>query len=303
MKKILITGGTVFVSKYLAEYFAQRDNEVFVFNRNTHPQVNGTQLIQGDKNEVCKEFKNHSFDLVIAVNIYTAAEMRKLLDGLGEIGDFVFISSSAVYPETTPLPFQETDPTGTNSIWGIYGTNKIAAEQLLLERVPNAYILRPPYFYGKYQNLYREGFVFDCAMQHQPFYLPKDGKMPLQFYHVSDLCKLIDALLLQKPGQHILNVGNKKIVDVNEFVEICYRIVGTELEKIYVDASHSQRSYFPFHDYTYYLDVTKQYEIFPSEIPLEEGLREDFEYYRDHQNEVMKKNAYFEYIEANFKKH
>ena len=301
MKKILITGGTVFVSKYLAEYFAHAGNEVFVFNRDTHPQVNGVHLIKGDKHEVCGEFRNHRFDLVLAVNIYTADEMRNLLDGLGEIGDFVFISSSAVYPETTPLPFKETDPTGVNTIWGDYGTNKIAAEQQLLDRLPNAYVLRPPYFYGKYQNLYREGFVFDCAMKKMPFYIPKDGKMPLQFYHVHDLCKIIGALIAKKPREHILNVGNKEIVDINTFVEICYDIVGTKLQKVYVDASHGQRSYFPFHDYAYSLNVTKQYEIISDTVPLYDGLKEYFDYYKDHQNEVMKKTSYFEYIEKYLK--
>ncbi len=33
--KILVTGGTVFVSKFIAEYFASRGNEVYVLNRNT----------------------------------------------------------------------------------------------------------------------------------------------------------------------------------------------------------------------------------------------------------------------------
>lgn len=38
-KKILITGGTTFVSKYAAEYFVNAGYEVYVLNRNTKPQV------------------------------------------------------------------------------------------------------------------------------------------------------------------------------------------------------------------------------------------------------------------------
>ena len=38
MKKILVTGGTVFVSRYVAEYFAKQGNQVFVLNRNSRPQ-------------------------------------------------------------------------------------------------------------------------------------------------------------------------------------------------------------------------------------------------------------------------
>ena len=39
MKKILVTGGTTFVSKYVAEYFVNVGYEVFVLNRNSKPQV------------------------------------------------------------------------------------------------------------------------------------------------------------------------------------------------------------------------------------------------------------------------
>ena len=41
MKKILVTGGTVFVSRFIAEYYATKDHEVFVLNRNTRPQRQG----------------------------------------------------------------------------------------------------------------------------------------------------------------------------------------------------------------------------------------------------------------------
>lgn len=297
MKKILVTGGTLFVSRYVAEYYIAAGNEVYVFNRNTHPQPDGTKLISGDKTQLNPQLKEHSFDIVIAVNIYTETEMKNLLDSLGDFREIIFISSSAVYPETTKLPFKVGDPVGRNSIWGDYGSNKIAAEKILQSRCPDAYILRPPYFYGKYQNIYREGFVFDCAMRKMPFYIPEDGTMPLQFYNVSDLCSFMDKIITDKPKQKIYNVGNREVVDINTFVEICYDIAGTKLEKRFVDNSHNQRSYFPFHKYGYNLDVEPQYDLVPDTISLYDGLKEDFSYYINHQDEVMKKNSYFEYIE------
>ncbi len=38
MKKILITGGTVFVSRYAAEYYIAKGYDVYVLNRNSRPQ-------------------------------------------------------------------------------------------------------------------------------------------------------------------------------------------------------------------------------------------------------------------------
>ena len=48
MKKILVTGGTTFVSKYVAKYFVNMGYEVYVLNRNTKSQVRGVKLIEGD---------------------------------------------------------------------------------------------------------------------------------------------------------------------------------------------------------------------------------------------------------------
>lgn len=41
MRNILVTGGTVFVSRYIAEYFVEKGNHVYVLNRNSKPQSEG----------------------------------------------------------------------------------------------------------------------------------------------------------------------------------------------------------------------------------------------------------------------
>ena len=48
MKKVLVTGGTVFVSRYIAEYYAKKGFEVYVLNRNTKTQSEGVKLICAD---------------------------------------------------------------------------------------------------------------------------------------------------------------------------------------------------------------------------------------------------------------
>ncbi len=304
MRKILVTGGTIFVSRYIAEYYAnfipeydcEEKCEVYVMNRNTHDQVEGVTLIECDKNNIGNKLANYDFDLVIAVNIYTRDEMKNLIDGLNQIKDFVFISSSAVYPETLPQPFTEEQETGRNSIWGDYGTNKIGAEQYLTEHVPQAYILRPPYLYGKMNNIYREAFVFDCALVERPFYIPNDGSMKLQFFNTKDLCRFIDILMRVHPEQRIFNVGNPQADDINSFVKACYKTVGTELKIVNVGPEHAQRSYFPFHDYSYVLDVSKMSELMPETTPLSEGLKDSYKWYRLNSEAVYKKPL-MEYID------
>ena len=160
--KILVTGGTVFVSRYMAEYYSGKGHEVYVLNRNTRPQPPNTTLIQADRHDLGNILRPYSFDLVIDT-AYTARDVNTLLDALSSVSDYILISSSVVYPETAPQPFAEESPTGPNRYWGKYGTDKIEAETALLKRVPGAYVLRPPYLYGHMNNVYREAFVFDCA--------------------------------------------------------------------------------------------------------------------------------------------
>ncbi len=298
MKKILVTGGTTFVSKYTATYFAERGYDVSVLNRGTKTQVPGVNLIKCDRHELGDLIKEQSFDAVLDITSYNANDINDLLDGLGSFGTYIFISSSAVYPETGAQPFKEENELAENKFWGRYGTDKIAAEKALLARVPNAYILRPPYLYGPMNNVYREAFVFDCARNDRKFYLPGDGSMKLQFFHVDDLCKLMEIIITDKPEEHILNVGNDDAVTVKDWVEICYECVGKKPEFVNVTADIEQRLYFSFYNYEYYLDVSKMLKLLPSTIDLKDGLSGCALWYDENESEVRKKPM-MEFIDAN----
>lgn len=300
MKKILVTGGTVFVSKYVAEYFAKKGNEVYVLNRNTRKQPEGTHLICTDRHNLGDVLKGYHFDAVLDVTSYNQEDVAHLLDGLAEFEQYIFISSSAVYPETLPQPFHEVQECGANSIWGTYGTDKLAAEKYLHSRVPGAYILRPPYLYGPMQNLYREPFVFDCANQDREFFVPKDGNMPLQFFYIEDLCHFMETLLEKQPAQRIFNVGNPETVTINEWVDLCYQAAGKTPELRCVHENHGQREYFCFHDYGYVLDVSAQQALMPETKPLLAGLRDSYQWYMAHEEDVPKRN-YINFIEENLK--
>lgn len=268
-----------------------------MLNRNTRQQSKGVKLIEADRHDLGDCLKKYSFDAVIDTG-YTADDVNALLDALNVYGEYVFISSSAVYPEYAKQPFQENMKLGENKIWGKYGNNKIEAEQALLKRNPNAYILRPPYLYGQMNNVYREAFVFDCALADRKFYIPQNGEMKLQFFHVHDLCRFIDVILERKPSQHIFNVGNEKAVSIREWVEICYHVAGKQVDFVNVEKDIEQRNYFSFYNYEYYLDVSGQYERMPKVKPLYDGLNEAFEWYINNQNQVNKKPL-IDFIDSN----
>ena len=295
---ILITGGTVFASRFTAEYFCGKGHNVYVLNRGNNVQSPNVIHIKGNRHNLGDDLKKYHFDAVLDVTAYNYDDVKSLIEGLGSYDQYIFISSSAVYPETLKQLFHEQQICGANSYWGDYGTNKIAAEKYVLENVKHAYILRPPYLYGPMNNVYREAFVFECAENDSPFFIPKDGTMPLQFFHIEDMCRFIEILLDKKPSEQIYNVGNTETVSINKWVELCYKVLNKEPVIKYVDGSVPQRSYFPFLDYAYVLDVTRQNELMKDTIPLFDGLCESYEWYKNNK-ELVRRKPLMEYIKEN----
>ncbi|MBR3666506.1 MAG: NAD-dependent epimerase/dehydratase family protein [Ruminococcus sp.] len=295
---ILVTGGTVFASRYTAEYFASNGHEVFVLNRGSKPQSEKVTPIIADRHSLGGTLRNRHFDAVIDVTAYNADDVNSLLDGLGSFGCYILVSSSAVYPETLPQPFRENCNIGVNSIWGKYGTDKIAAEQALRSRVPDAYILRPPYLCGPMNNLHREAFVFECAEQGRTFYLPRDGSMKLQFFHIGDMCRFMELLIKKKPKKHIFNVGYPEAVTIKEWVKLCYETVGEVPVFNEVHDDIPQRSYFPFYDYEYILDVSDMLKLMPELTPLSVSMTESYEWFGGNRGLIVRKPL-IEFIDAN----
>ena len=116
-------------------------------------------------------------------------------------------------------------------------------------------------------NIYREAFVFDCAQAGREFYLPREGALKLQFFHVRDLCRLMEQLMLTAPAEHILNVGNPEAVSVRDWVTLCYACLGKPPRFVPVHGDIEQRSYFSFYDYEYFLDVSRQQALLPALTP------------------------------------
>ena len=98
--KILVTGGTVFVSRYTAEYFVKKGHDVYVLNRNTKPQPKNITLKNCDRHNLGEKLKNIYFDSVIDVTAYNETDIKDILNSLGDFGNYIMISSSAVYPES-----------------------------------------------------------------------------------------------------------------------------------------------------------------------------------------------------------
>ncbi|MBR1482162.1 MAG: NAD-dependent epimerase/dehydratase family protein [Ruminococcus sp.] len=299
MRKILITGGTVFVSRFTAEYFVANGDEVYVLNRGSREQAQGVTLIQADRFSLTDELREMEFDAVLDICAYSADHVNALLDALGTFGDYILLSSGAVYPDDAAQPVREDAPTGENAFWGDYGVHKRAAEEALLRRVPDAYILRPPYLYGPYENLYRAPFLFDCALADRKIYIPESDR-GIQFLHVRDLCRLMDALLTEHPEEHILNAAHPQAISFRDWAAMCCEAAGKEPVMVRVDDNFPVRAYFPFPPCDYILDTAKMTAILPELTPLDEGIRQEFAWYTASESPEINRHDYIAYIDSEF---
>ena len=84
--KVLVTGGTVFVSRYCAEYFVRQGHEVYVLNRNTRPQSSGVKLIECDRHCIGDRLKDHYFDVVMDITGYNERDVSDLVSALRGYG-------------------------------------------------------------------------------------------------------------------------------------------------------------------------------------------------------------------------
>lgn len=67
MKRLLITGGTAFVSRYAGAWFASRGYQVDVLNRGTRRQENGVRLIRADRHAIGDQLRHTHYDAVLDV--------------------------------------------------------------------------------------------------------------------------------------------------------------------------------------------------------------------------------------------
>lgn len=68
-KTVLVTGGTVFVSRYIAEYYVSKGFEVYVLNRNTRLQSPKVKLIQADR---------HNLEMRCAIFTFMSSSIRPI---------------------------------------------------------------------------------------------------------------------------------------------------------------------------------------------------------------------------------
>ena len=228
--RVLVMGGTEFISLHLVRELLSRGHDVTVFNRGKRAErlPAGVTTIVGDRKDhagLREHLRGHRFDGVFDVTYAPTLgeDIAALLAALDGQPHVVFISTGRVYDHNLPIPYSEETPRG--EYWGDYARHKIASEDLLLERYRTGggpvSIVRPTHVMGPLNTRNNETFFMDRILRGRPVLVPGHGGWLRQFGHVEDLAHAVAATLGNaKAYGQVYNVMGEDTVTQVGFVEL-----------------------------------------------------------------------------------
>lgn len=229
--RVLVVGGTEFVSLALVRALVRDGHAVTVLNRGRK-----TDRLPSSVSVVACDRKDHAqlrsvlsgirFDAVYDASYVptTGEDVAALADALASgLPHVIFVSTGRVYDHALPIPYSETTPRG--DYWGDYARHKIAGEEALVERHRSrglpVTIVRPTHVLGPLNTRNNEAFFFDRIIRGRPVLVPGHGGWLRQFGHVDDLADALLAMLGNpRAFGQAYNVTGEECVTQVGFVEL-----------------------------------------------------------------------------------
>ncbi|MBI4594728.1 MAG: NAD-dependent epimerase/dehydratase family protein, partial [Candidatus Rokubacteria bacterium] len=234
--RVLVIGGTEFISHHLIRALLRDGHEVAALNRGRHPErlAAGGRLLVGDRKDhaaVRRVLAGERVDALVDVTYAptTGDDVEAVLDALaGRLGHALFVSTGRVYDHALPIPFDESTP--RTLYWGEYAKNKIAGEDVLYrwsrDRGLAITIVRPTHVYGPMNTRDNETFFFDRLVRGRPVLVPGAGGWLRQFGHVADLADALAAMVGRREAfGRAYNVTGEEAITQAGFVELIGDVV------------------------------------------------------------------------------
>jgi nucleoside-diphosphate-sugar epimerase len=211
--RILLIGGTGCISGDVAALAAHKGGvELHLLNRGNRPRFvpPGAHCIRADisqPDEVRTKLQGMSFDVVADFLSYGVERLDSNLDIFrGRCGQYIFISSGAVYRTRSPSEIiTEANTMVGNTLWS-YARNKILCERRLQaehERSGlNHTIVRPAFTYNRLRILHPVGpnhqthswTIASRILQGKPLLMHDDGNALCTVTHTEDFAKAFVGL-------------------------------------------------------------------------------------------------------------
>jgi UDP-glucose 4-epimerase len=241
--RVLVAGGTEFISLHLVRALLRDGHQVAVLNRGRRPGrlPAGVPTLVADRKDhaaLRAALAGERFEGLVDVTYAPTLgeDVEALLDAPAAVGHVVFVSTGRVYDHACPIPFDEDTP--RTLYWGEYARNKIAGEDVLLrrhrERGLPVTIVRPTHVYGPLNTRNNETFFFDRLVRGRPVLVPDGGGWLRQFGHVEDLADAM-AALLGAPAAfgRAYNVTGEEVISQVGLVELIADVVKRPLTLVH----------------------------------------------------------------------
>ena len=241
--RVLVVGGTEFISLHLVQALVRDGHRVSVLNRGRRPArlPAGVDALVADRKDhaaVRKALAGQRFDGLVDVSYAptTGEDVEAMLDAPDAVGHALFVSTARVYDHARPIPYDEDTP--RNLYWGEYAKNKIAGEDVLLrrhrERGLPVTIVRPTHVYGPLNTRNNETFFFDRLARDRPVLVPDGGGWLRQFGHVADLADALAAMVGTRAAfGRAYNVMGEDVVSQVGFVELIADVMKRPLRLVH----------------------------------------------------------------------
>ena len=284
--RVLVIGGTEFISLHLVQSLLRDRHDVVLLNRGRHPErapagvrtivcdrKNGTAL----KTMLAGERFDGLVDIAYAPT--TGEDVEALLVALGgRLGHAIFVSTGRVHDHALPMPLAEDAP--RTLYWGEYAKLKIAGEDAYTRSGVPATVIRPTHVYGPLNTRNNETFFFVRLLRRRPILIPGDGGWLRQFGHVEDLADAMAAML----GDHrafgqAYNVTGEEVVTQLGFVDLIAEVVNRPATFVYAPkAPCGQNLVYDCHAVYTTAKIRRQLGIRPR-FTLAAGLAQTFDWY------------------------
>ena len=285
--RVLVVGGTEFISLHLVRALLRDRHEVVVLNRGRHPGrvPAGVKTIVADRKDhaaLGRVLAGERFDGLVDITYAptTGDDVRALLAALGgRAGHAIFVSTGRVHDHALPIPYHEDTP--RNLYWGEYAKNKIEGEDAYLGSGLPASVVRPTHVFGPLNTRNNETFFFDRLVRARPVLVPGPGGWLRQFGHVEDLADAMAAMLGDRRAfGRAYNVSGEESITQVGFVELIAEVIERPASLVHVaTAPFGQNLVYDCHAVYTTTRIRAELGLRPR-YTLASGLAQTFEWYR-----------------------
>jgi nucleoside-diphosphate-sugar epimerase len=286
--KLLIIGGSGFVSGTLARVALTQGHQVWVITRGQRPLPEGVIPLRADRKDfsiftqTIQDAKT-SWDMVVDCIGFTAEDAKQDLEVFTSCKQLIFISTDSVYQEhPRPFPVSETFSHFTKLP---YGSNKRKAEEVFIRSGSlNWTILRPGHIYGPGSELgclpehSRNPKLLEHLQAGKPLRLVGGGHFLQMPVFAEDLTRMIlNCAGKSSTHKQIFNAPGPDIIPCWRYYQIIAEHLGVRLEVEEVLIAdllkrEPERLQFCAHR-VYTTDAAKKAGLYLPDTSVEKGLK------------------------------